>query len=224
MSTDDELAPCRHPSVRGRQPELKGLADVVRRLITATVTNTADGTETTAITEELARIADRLDAHVPDEVVPRLAADRPPQPGQDNMPYDPVTGVYNPLAIPLELGVENGRAVGRVIFTTPYEGPPGCVHGAVLAGAFDMVLTAANLVEDAAGPTMELTIRFRKPTLLYTETRFEAWVAERKGRVTTAAGHAMQGDTVTVEAIGKFIKLEREDIIKLARRGGGGSA
>jgi hypothetical protein len=215
--TADELPPCPHPSIRDRQAELHGLTEVVRRLVDLTVTNTADGPETTAITEELARIADRLEAHVPDPI-PRRLYHEAPEPAQDNMPYDPVTGRYNPLAIPLELGVENGHAVGRVVFTTPYEGPPGCVHGAVLAGAFDMVLTMANLVEDAAGPTMELTIRFRKPTLLHKETRFEAWVAGREGRITTAAGHAMQGDTITVEAIGKFIKLEREDIIKLSKR------
>jgi acyl-coenzyme A thioesterase PaaI-like protein len=223
MSADEELLPCRHPSITDRQAELKGLADVVRRLVDLTVTNTANGPDTVAITEELAEIADRLEAHVPDPIVPRLYTGGGPEVGYDNMPYDPVTGAYNPLAIPLELGVEDGRAVGNVTFTTPYEGPPGCVHGAVLAGAFDMVLTQANLLADAAGPTMELTIRFRKPTLLHTPTRFEAWVAERNGRVTTAAGHATQGDTVTVEAIGKFIALDRKDIIKLARRAGGGS-
>jgi hypothetical protein len=217
MSTED-LPSSAHPSVRGRQAELKGLADVVRRLIDLTVTNTADGPETVAVTEELARVADRLARSVPNEVVPRLAADRPPEPGQDNMPYDVVQGYYNPLAIPLETRVENGRAVGEVVFTTPYEGPPGCVHGAVLAGTFDMVLTQANLIGDAAGPTMELTIRYRKPTLLHTETRFEAWIAGREGRVTTAAGHALQNGKVTVEAIGKFIKLDRADVMKFATR------
>ena len=195
---------------------------MVRRLITATVTNTADRDETVAITEELARLADRLEAHVPDPIPRRLYhdGDLPPDPDRDNMPYDPVVGWYNPLAIPLQLGVEDGRAIGNVTFTTPYEGPPGCVHGAMLAAAFDMVLTQANLVAQAAGPTMELTIRYRKPTLLHTPTRFEAWVSGRNGRVTTAAGHALQNGQVTVEAIGKFIALDRADIIKLAERFG----
>jgi acyl-coenzyme A thioesterase PaaI-like protein len=217
VSADRDLPPCGHPSITYRQAELKGLADVVRRLVDLTVTNTADLEETVAITEELAAIADRLEAHVPDPI-PRRLYHEDPQPDRDNMPYDPVVGWYNPLAIPLVLGVEDGRAVGHVTFTTPYEGPPGCVHGAVLASAFDMVLTQANLVAEAAGPTMELTIRYRKPTLLNTPTRFEARVSGREGRVTTAAGHAKQGDTITVEAIGKFIALDREDIIKLARR------
>jgi hypothetical protein len=221
VSDADDILPSNHPSVRGREAELRALADVVRRLITLTVTNTADGPETEAITEALARVADRLAARVPDPVPPRLSTDRLPHGPFDGMPYDVVTGRYNPLAIPIDISHEPPRAVGLVTFTTPYEGPPGCVHGAVLAGAFDMMLTMANILEDAAGPTMELSLRFRRPTLLHTETRFETWVAERMGRVTTTAGHALQNDQVTVEAIGKFVKLERDQVIGLARRGEG---
>jgi hypothetical protein len=216
MATPD--LPCNHPSVRGREAELRALTDEVRRLIALTVTNTADGPETVAITEELARVADRLAAQVPDPVPPRLGKDRPGHGEYDGMPYDVVTGRYNPLAIPVVIEHRPPRAVGLVSFTTPYEGPPGCVHGAVLAGVFDMVLTEANLLADAAGPTLELTIRYRKPTRLHVETRFEAWVAERKGRVVTTAGHALQGDVVTVEAIGKFVKLERDQVIALGQQ------
>ncbi|MEX0664332.1 MAG: PaaI family thioesterase [Acidimicrobiia bacterium] len=197
----------------GREAELRALTDEVRRLIALTVTNTANGPETVAITEDLARVADRLAAQVPNPVPPRLGKDRPEHGAYDGMPYDVVTGRYNPLAIPVVIEAEPPRAVGVVTFTTPYEGPPGCVHGAILAGVFDMVLTEANLLADAAGPTLELTIRYRKPTRLHVETRFEAWVTERKGRVVTTAGHALQGDAVTVEAIGKFVKLERDQVI-----------
>ena len=219
MTAPEESLPSNHPSVRGREHELRLLTDVVRRLIGLTVTNATDGPETVAITEDLTRVADRLAAHVPDPVPPRLSMDRPPHGPYDGMPYDVVTGRYNPLAIPVVMANEPPQAIGLVTFTTPYEGPPGCVHGAVLAGVFDMVLTEANMLHDAAGPTIELTIRFRRPTLLHTETRFEAWVAGREGRVTTTAGHALQNDKVCVEAIGTFAALERDQVLKLARRG-----
>ena len=216
---DERIIPSNHPAVRGREAELRELADVVRRLIALTVTNTADGAETAAITADLAAAADRLEAHVPDPVLPRFyTAPLPDEVPADAMPYDPVAGRYNPLAIPLEMKHRPPKAVGTITFETPYEGPPGCVHGAVLAGAFDMVLTAANQLEDVAGPTIELTLRFRKPTLLHTETRFEGWIEQRRGRVTTAAGHAIQGDVVTVEAIGKFISLSHDEVLELSRR------
>ncbi|MSO79659.1 MAG: PaaI family thioesterase [Acidimicrobiia bacterium] len=217
-NANDDILPCNHPSVSGRERELRALTDVVRRLIGLTVTNTADASDTVALTAELSAVADRISAHVPNPVPPRLGPDRPAHGAFDGMPYDVVHGRYNPLAIPVEMHNEHPKAIGIVTFTTPYEGPPGCVHGGVLAGVFDMVLTAANLLDDAAGPTVELTINYRKPTLLHTETRFEAWVEGRKGRVTTAAGRALQDDKVTVEAIGKFIKLEREQVIALQRR------
>lgn len=227
--TDDtpnsEILPSNHPSVAGRERELRALTDEVRRLITVTVTNTASADETVALTADLARVVDQIAAHVPNPVPSRLGPDRPQHGPYDGMPYDVVVGRYNPLAIPVDLHTEPNaeppKAIGTVTFETAYEGPPGCVHGAILAGVFDMVLTAANLMDDAAGPTVELTINYRKPTLLNTETRFEAWIEGRKGRVTTAAGRALQGDKVTVEAIGKFVKLEREQVIALQRRAAG---
>ena len=217
--SDGEILPSNHPSVRGREAELRALSDEVRRLIALTVTNTADGAETTRITAELAAIADQLAVHVPDPVPPRLGKDRPDHGEFDGMPYDVITGRYNPLAIPVVITREPPKAIGTVTFDTPYEGPPGCVHGAILAGVFDMVLTEANLLDDAAGPTKELTIRYHKPTRLHIETRFEAWITGRVGRLTTAEGRAIQGDLVTVEATGTFVKLERDQVIKLMERG-----
>ena len=223
-SAHDDIVPCNHPSVAGRERELHALTDEVRRLIAVTVTNVASADETVALTEELARVVDRIAAYVPDPVPPRLGPDRPAHGTHDGMPYDVVHGRYNPLAIPVAMHNEPPKAIGVVTFTTPYEGPPGCVHGGILASVFDMVLTAANMLDDAAGPTVELTLNYRKPTLLHTETRFETWIEGRKGRITTAAGRALQGDTVTVEAIGKFIKLEREQVIALQRRAAGKEA
>jgi acyl-coenzyme A thioesterase PaaI-like protein len=223
-STNDDTLPCNHPSVAGRERELRALTDEVRRLIAATVTNTANAADTVALTGELARVVDRIEAHVPSPVPPRLGPDRPAHGAHDGMPYDVVHGRYNPLAIPVVMHNEPPKAIGTVTFTTPYEGPPGCVHGGILASVFDMVLTGANLLADVAGPTVELTIHYRKPTLLHTETRFEAWVEERKGRIATAAGRALQGDKVTLEAIGKFIKLEREQVIALQQRAAEGRA
>jgi hypothetical protein len=213
--------PSNHPSGRWRERESRALTDVVRRLIDLSVTNAAGAAETVAITDELQGIADRLAARVPDPVPPRLSMDRPPHGPYDGMPYDPITGRYNPLAIPVVMANEPTRAIGLVTFTLPYEGPPGCVHGAVLAGVFDMVLTEANMLADAPGPTIELTVRYRRPTLLHVETRFEAWVAGREGRVTTTAGHALQDGKVTVEAIGKFAALDRDQVLALARRAKG---
>ena len=65
---------------------------------------------------------------------------------------------------------------------------PGWVHGAALAATFDIVLTAANHLSGSAGPTVWLTIRFRRPTLVGVEARFEAEVVANDGRRVTSQG------------------------------------
>ncbi len=115
--------------------------------------------------------------------------------------------------------VEAPKALGHARFTKPYEGPPGCVHGAVLCAVFDMVFTAANRLADAAGPTVELTVRYRRPTRLDVDTTFEGWVSDRAGRITSTEGRALQGGVVTVEASGRFVRLSRERVMRLGQDG-----
>ena len=84
--------------------------------------------------------------------MPRFIApdeDGPPKdvPLGGAMPYDVVVGPFNPIAPPVVLDFEPPKALGRAVFDVTYEGAPGCVHGAVLAAAFDIILTAANAIE-----------------------------------------------------------------------------
>jgi len=135
------------------------------------------------------------------------------------MPFDMIVGTCNPLAPPITIEFAPPKAIGTVLFTPPYEGAPGCVHGAALAGVFDIMLTAANFIANAAGPTVELTIRFRKPTLISRPAVFEAWVTGREGRRTHSQGHLIQDGVVTVEAVGEFAEMERSRIESMHRRG-----
>jgi acyl-coenzyme A thioesterase PaaI-like protein len=124
-------------------------------------------------------------------------------------------GLYNPLALPIQIEWEPPRALGFAHFTTPYEGPPGCVHGAVLAGAFDQVFNVANLKSGSAGPTRELALTYLRPTPLYADLVFEAQVERVQGREITTVGRVCHGDKVTVEARGLFIMVPRERVMKM---------
>ncbi len=202
-----------HPGTTGRADELADLARSVRRLVAATVVNRAPGPELVACTARLDEVAERLEAHVPDPV-PHITETG----GSDEifdadtmaerMPFDVVIGRYTPLALPVAIEFDGDRAIGRASFTTPYEGPPGCVHGAVIAATFDIVLTAANMVANAAGLTVSLSMRYRLPTLLHEEARFEAWVDQLEDRRTYTKGRIVQRGRVTVEAEGVFAPLQ----------------
>ena len=203
------------------------LADAVRRLMALTVTAAAPPDVLLQAARSVAGLADGLEPHVPradGDPVARFA-DRSVPPTEahtlsEAMPFDVVIGSCNPVAPPLTVEFDPPKAVARATFTAIYEGAPGCVHGAVLAGAFDIVLTAANIIADGAGPTVNLSVRYLKPTLIGRPAVFEAWVTERTDRRTFSQGRLIQGGVVTVEAHGEFATLDRSRIRSMHRRDG----
>jgi hypothetical protein len=192
---------------------LADLAASVRRLIDATVTVDGDA----ALLRDAAARVDAVTAAL------RTAVSDPPPsryPGGGDapaewMPYDAVMGKWNPLAAPLAITCEADRAIGAVRFGTAYEGPPGCVHGAVIAASFDQVLNIANLLAGAAGPTARLALTFRAPTPLHRPLRFEGWVERREERKVHSRGRLLADGAVTVEAEGLFILVDPERVLKL---------
>jgi len=227
----DDVPASLHPAIAGRERPMAELADTVRRLVDLVVTNTAPPDVLDAVVDRLRATADVLGAHVPAQPVPRFidpseglrpdsgsGSDRALASMDGAMPYDPVVGRYNPIALPVAISFQPPLAIGTAVFTTPYEGGPGWVHGAAIAATFDIVLTAANHLSGAAGPTVWLTIRFRRPTLVGVEARFEAEVVENDGRRVTSRGRLVQDGVVCVEAEGEFAVLDPARIRKAAER------
>jgi acyl-coenzyme A thioesterase PaaI-like protein len=188
--------------------------------IRALVRHVVDVRAPEAVLEEargrIAAVAASLAAHAADPPIARypsaLAANA--EPG-DLMPYDPVLGRMSPLAPPVVFRWEDGKAVGDVTYERPYEGPPGCVHGGVVALAFDQVLSMANLLHGTAGPTATLRVRFRKPTPLGVPLRYEGWRERVAGRRIHAAGRLLADGVVTAEAEGTFVHLSRERVMRM---------
>lgn len=122
----------------------------------------------------------------------------------------PQIGAENPLAAPVVVEVVDGRVVGRVTFTAPYEGPPGFVHGGVIASVFDELLGVANVEGEAAGMTAKLTVRYRRPTPLHRPAVFEAWHERRQGRRFVAHASLHVDGELTCEAEGLFVGIDAE--------------
>jgi hypothetical protein len=178
--------------------------------------------------EALGRAAEAVEA-----VTARLAADsgpgkhprQPPdmrRPPQEFFPNSPITGLLNPISPPVRVwmvdGVDGGyREIrGEAVFDYPYEGPPTCVHGGVIAETFDEILGAANMVAGNAGMTGTLTVRYRKPTPLRTDLRIEARCLGRDGRKVRTWGGIFHGDLLTAEAEGIFIMVEPAGFVAIA--------
>jgi hypothetical protein len=215
-----------HPALIGRKREERALADVVRRLIELTVTNAAPSSVLSDVTAQLERTADQLTHHVPAVPLPRVLLPSDDASGVEvaishpslerSMPFDLVIGSCNPLALPVRLEFAPPKAYGFAAFSSAYQGAPGCVHGAALAATFDIVLTAANAVAGAPGLTVRLNLRYRRPTLLHEEARFEGWVTDQTSRRVHSLGRLIQGGEVTLEAEGEFAPIPRDKVLEMA--------
>jgi hypothetical protein len=196
-----------------RDAALAELAASVRRLIDATVAVAGDADLLRGVARRVDALTEALRVAVPDPPPPRYAGGGPTP--MDFFPYDYVIGRWNPLAAPIDMEWREPLAIGTATFGTPYEGPPGCVHGAALAAAFDQVLNVANLLSGAAGPTARLELRYRRPTPLHRPLRFEGWVEQREARKVHSRGRLLADDVVTVEAEGLYIVVDPERVVRL---------
>ena len=150
----------------------------------------------------------------------RLGAGRDDGPGYhprshgDYLPRSPIVGEASPLSprIDWEATQDDGRivVVGRGVFSAPYEGPPGFVHGGWVACAFDEMLGIANIASGNPGMTARLTVHYRRPTPLFRELRFRAWVERVEGRRVMSRAEVYDGDTLTAEADGIFVQPRPE--------------
>lgn len=186
------------------------LAAAVRRLIDAAMT-TEDVDDETLL--EIAAEADRLAF--------RLGGGRSEGPGYrprhhgDYLPRSPIVGEASPLSPRLDWEVVErvggGVAVeGRGTFGAPYEGPPGFVHGGWIACAFDEMLGIANIAAGHPGMTARLTVHYRRPTPLFHDLRFVAWVDRVEGRRIMSRSEVYDGDVLTAEADGLFVQPRPE--------------
>ncbi|MFA5774188.1 MAG: PaaI family thioesterase [Ilumatobacteraceae bacterium] len=139
----------------------------------------------------------------------------------------PIVGAINPLAVPMRVFSERDDsgemiAVGRVIFGTAYEGPPGCVHGGFIAAAFDEVLGVAQSLSGNPGMTVNLSVDYRSPTPLNQQLLFRGRITKIDGRKISTIGTLHYGDTLCAEASGLFISMRPEVFEKLLKIRQGG--
>jgi acyl-coenzyme A thioesterase PaaI-like protein len=116
-----------------------------------------------------------------------------------------VSGRSNPLAPPLHLEMTEGVTRGHAVYTTAYEGPPGCLHGGFVAAAFDDMMGFAQMASGFAGYTGTLTVKMRRPTPLNRRIDFESGLDRVDGRKILCWGKSWDGDTLLCEATILFI-------------------
>ena len=200
----------------GKWAENRRLAAAMRRVIEHLVRSDASEEELRGAADGLERYAERLERH-PRRMRPAGFAESA-NAGDVGASFDfsPQIGLCNPLAPPIELWAKGDRVYGNVNFGSAYEGPPGCVHGGAIAAAFDEVLGFAQSVTGRPGMTGTLVVKYRQPTPLRTDLRFEASVARSTGRKNFVEGRLCAGELLCAEAEGIFVSIGRERFEQLA--------
>jgi len=194
-ATDDEIA---------REAALYApFTQAVRELVDVTIRTEVDDDEIRAAQAEVEAIVERLRKKQLDgSYGVRFRADGSRGRNWGNA----VMGLRNAIAPPLEVKSDgDGRAWSDFRLGAAYEGPPGLVHGGVIALVLDQVLGHAVSTSGRPGMTGTLTIVYRQGSPLG-DLRCEAWVDRRDGIKTWGKGHLLNAEgEVTAEAEGVFI-------------------
>lgn len=213
---------------RGEEPtpqraQARRLADAMRAVIEQLVATKAPAGVLEAAASQLESIAASLEGHPRGHNFEGFADGSFAEASNSGDPHaffdhSPLIGLANPLAPPLQLEAVDDQVIGRARFGSAYEGPPGCVHGGFIAAAFDEVLGMAQSLGGRPGMTGTLTIRYRRPTPLHAELRFEATLDRVEGRKIFTTGRLLHDGNVTAEAEAIFISVDFGKMAELARQ------
>jgi hypothetical protein len=201
----------------GAWRERRRIAEAMRVVIERLVTSDAPEPELAAAGAALERYAEQLRQHPRRTKTfgfPEAANSGEVSVDGTHFDYSPLIGRANPIAPPLRLWIEGDVAYGSATFGSAYEGPPGCVHGGLIAAAFDEVLGFTQSMAGHPGMTGTLTVVYRSPTPLHTELRFAGRVLRTEGRKLFVAATLHAGDTLCAECDAIFIRV---DLARLAR-------
>jgi acyl-coenzyme A thioesterase PaaI-like protein len=120
-------------------------------------------------------------------------------------PYSPIVGPLNAIAPPVRLHFDGDRMRGRLILGAPYAGPPGCVHGGVVALIFDELLGCVNVSQGYGAFTGTLTVRYERTTPIEAPLALESWIDRVERRKIFTQGTISHEGIVTARAEGIFI-------------------
>ena len=178
------------------------LARAVGRLVDATVRTRHEGPVLDEVTARVDTLVDRLLEQAQEGPLGiETSSD-----GRLRDHANPMLGMRNPIAPPLVMTDDEGGVTCTFSLGAAYEGPPGCVHGGLVAAVLAQVLGTAAARRGVPGLTAYLNTTYRRPTLLGTDLVCRSRIDRVDGWKIFASGEIVdpQGE-VTAEAEALFI-------------------
>jgi acyl-coenzyme A thioesterase PaaI-like protein len=184
-------------------PQATELAPLLRRVAGLVLALDGDDPAVATLIGALRAAEGELASRAPAGLAPRVG----PGASAEQRPYldhGRDIGAYNPCFPEYTIAVDGARATGAVTFPPVFEGPPGVVHGGVLATFFDCVVQHHNCDVGVAGRTTSLRVDYQRPTPVGTGLAFEIDREADDRRITSRARLRRDATTLctaTMEAV-----------------------
>jgi uncharacterized protein (TIGR00369 family) len=120
-------------------------------------------------------------------------------------------GPNNPAGLKLTFTLaEDGAAIASAVVSNLYEGPPGCLHGGIIATLLDEAMSKANRARGVAAMTRQMQIDYLRPVPSGAPIRIEGRVTRIEGRKHWTAARILNAEgTVLAEATALFLTVRR---------------
>lgn len=125
----------------------------------------------------------------------------------DIVDYEIFTGRSTPISPPMELWIDGDVVRGKANLGLPFQGPPGRVHGGVIAAMMDVLLAKTQDLSGTMGVTGTLNLRFIRATPLKADIAMEARIQRIDGRKLFCEGRFLVNGETTVHAEGIWIAM-----------------
>ncbi len=152
-------------------PQTQQAAALLREVAGLAVAMEGDTEAVATLVTELRAAQQALAAIAPPDLLPRVGADVPAE-RRVYLDHSRDIGAYNPCFPEYAIEVDGRHAQGTVTFPLAFEGPPGIVHGGVLATFFDCAIQHHNCDVGVAGKTTSLLVEYHRPTPLFVPLAF----------------------------------------------------
>ena len=193
-----------------------GFTQSVRRLMSATLRTNADADEI----RQAQQVIDDISQALERDAIPGAFGVSLTNDGKLRGYGNAVTGLRNPLAVPLKIEWGQDTHVrARFHLNGLYEGPPHTVHGGVIALVLDQLMGEAAAAGGHPGMTGTLKIRYEANTPLG-DCSGEAWTDRVEGVKSFVVGeirNAAGERTVSAEGIFILPRWARESIAEGGR-------
>jgi uncharacterized protein (TIGR00369 family) len=119
-------------------------------------------------------------------------------------------GQANIVGLKLEFVLTSEGVSSSATISDNYEGPPGYLHGGIIATLLDEAMSKANRAHGVTAMTRQMQVEYLRPVPSNSPIRIEGQVTRSEGRKhwTTAQILGLDGTTLA-QATGLFIAIKR---------------